>query len=87
MLLVWVPVGITVILICVVLTYLTVKAHRRKVETGNEGLVGEVGTMQGGKVFVHGELWYVSEAGGDPVDGDSVVIEAVERMAVRVRKV
>ena len=87
MLLVWVPIGIVVVLICAVLAYLTVKAHRRKVETGNEGLVGEVGTMQGGKIFVHGELWHISESVGDPGEGDSVVVEAVERMTVRVRKI
>ena len=87
MLMVWVPVGIVVVLLCAVLAYLTVKAHQRKVETGFEGLVGEVGTVQGGKVFVHGELWSVSAAEGDPGEGDSVVVEAVERMAVRVRKV
>ena len=45
------------------LTYKVVKAMRRKTETGEEGLVGEIGTAKteisatSGKVFIHGEWW------------------------------
>ncbi len=49
-------------LITVVLVSLALRAHRSKVETGGEGMVGEVGTAVtwvalSGKVFVHGEYW------------------------------
>jgi len=53
-----VPLG----LITVFLMTLAFKAHRGKVTTGQEGLVGEIGVAQtalapAGKVFIHGELW------------------------------
>jgi membrane-bound serine protease (ClpP class) len=66
-------------------------AHRRRLTTGREGLVGEEGSAQSliaanGKVFIHGEYW---EARSDePIAaGDKVVVEAVEGMVLKVRKV
>ena len=49
-------------LITVLLASLALRAHRNKVETGSEGMVGEIGTAvtaldPSGKVFVHGEYW------------------------------
>jgi len=49
-------------LITVLLMSLAIKAHRGKVITGKQGLVGEIGVAHtalapAGKVFVHGELW------------------------------
>ena len=65
-------------------------AHRRRLTTGREGLVGEEGSAQSliaanGKVFIHGEYW---EARSDePIAaGDKVVVEAVEGMVLKVRK-
>lgn len=65
-------------------------AHRRPLTTGQEGLIGVVGTAQSpiaaaGKVFVRGEYW---EARSDePIAaGDKVVVEAVEGMQLKVRK-
>ncbi len=43
--------------------YLSVKAHRRKIATGDSGLKGEIGFARsaigpdGGTVFIHGEFW------------------------------
>jgi membrane-bound serine protease (ClpP class) len=66
-------------------------AHRQRPTTGREGLIGEAGTAQSliapdGKVFVRGEYW---EARSDaPIAaGDQVVVEAVEGMRLKVRKV
>jgi membrane-bound serine protease (ClpP class) len=44
------------------LVVLVVRARRNKVETGTEGMIGEIGTVIAdlapeGKVFVHGEYW------------------------------
>jgi membrane-bound serine protease (ClpP class) len=67
--------------ITVFLMRLAFKAHQRKVVTGEEGLVGEIGVARTplhpeGKVFVHGELWdavsSVSVAAGDRVQVCSV---------------
>jgi membrane-bound serine protease (ClpP class) len=49
-------------LITVMLLSLAVRARRNKVETGSEGMIGEVGAAftalaPEGKVFVHGEYW------------------------------
>lgn len=45
------------------LTFKVIRAMRRKTETGEEGLAGEIGTAKtkinatSGKVFIHGEWW------------------------------
>ena len=82
---IWLPATVTVVVIAVLLVYLSIKAHRRRVETGVEGIVGEEGTYSGGKAFVHGELWSVKNNEG-LAEGDSIVVEGVERMILRVRK-
>ncbi len=65
------------------------RAQRRKVTTGNEGLVGEEGVTRGavgetGSVFVHGEYWNARSA--EPIaPGTRVVVERVEGMTLIVR--
>ncbi len=49
-------------LITIMLLSLAIRARRNKVETGKEGMIGEIGTAftalaPEGKVFVHGEYW------------------------------
>lgn len=65
-------------------------AHRRRLTTGREGLIGEKGLAQSpiaatGKVFIHGEYW---EARSDePIAaGDKVVVLEVDGMLLKVRK-
>jgi Membrane-bound serine protease (ClpP class) len=53
-----VPIG----LIAVFLTTLVLRARHRRVATGSEGMIGQIGVARtpvgsDGKVFVHGELW------------------------------
>lgn len=94
----WLRLSWNVILLTVLLTagffVLIVRkalaAHRQRPTTGREGLIGEEGTAQSaiaptGKVFVRGEYW---EARSDaPIAaGDQVVVEAVEGMLLKVRK-
>lgn len=68
---------------------LVIKAHRRKPETGSEGLIGLTGIArtdihQKGMVFLHGELW--SAWSESPIrSGESVVVEKVEDLKVKVR--
>jgi membrane-bound serine protease (ClpP class) len=82
----WLPVTAVSVLIVVFLIYLSIRAHRRKVETGNEGLIGEEGVYRGGgKAFIHGELWRVEGEGLD--EGDEIVVEDIDRMTLRVRKI
>ena len=67
-----------------------IRAQRRRVTTGSEGLVGEVGVARteisdGGTVFVRGELW--SARSDDNVSaGDAVEVVAVEGMRLKVRR-
>ncbi len=71
------------------LTFMVVRAHKRQVKTGQEGLINEEGVARSaldprGKVFVHGEIWDAVSA--DTVEsGDPIAVEAVEGMLLRVR--
>jgi len=72
-----------------VLSY-AIKAQLSKVKTGREGLVGEEGValtdvLDGGKVFVHGEIWNGKSEG--PIhEGEKVIVTALEGFVVRVKK-
>jgi len=67
-----------------------VRAQRRRVTTGNEGLVGEAGVAktavhEEGSVFVHGEFW--NARSDDPIAaGTPVVVVGVDGMRVSVRQ-
>ena len=67
---------------------MVVRSQLRKVVTGTEGMVGEVGEVMAdfdgkGKIYVAGELW---DARGDLMvrKGDQVVVKAVEGMTLLV---
>jgi membrane-bound serine protease (ClpP class) len=64
-----------------------VRAHRRRVTTGHEGMVGAVGEVRGdGMVFAEGELWRVDC--DEPLkQGDKVRILAVDKMRLKVEKI
>ena len=71
--------------------YLAKKAHQLRTTTGMEGLLGEVGVVKEtlnpeGRVLVHGETW---NAKSDVAisDGEKVIVEAVEGLKIKVRKV
>ncbi len=70
--------------------YLVLRARRRPVTTGAEGLVGEVGVVRepsasGGRVFVHGEDWDAISDNTLHV-GDRVEVTRVEpELRLRVR--
>jgi membrane-bound serine protease (ClpP class) len=57
--------------------YLAVRTHRRKVTTGEAGLKGEIAVTRtpvgpdGGRVFVHGELW--KAISDTPIEADKKV--------------
>jgi membrane-bound serine protease (ClpP class) len=71
--------------------YLAKKAHQLVTTTGMEGLLGEVGVVKEtlnpeGTVLIHGETW---NAKSDITisDGEKVIVEAVEGLKIKVRKV
>ena len=67
---------------------LAVKAHRRKPQTGIEGLIGLEGTAKTdvhkeGLVFVHGEIW--SAWSDEPIKaGEKVIVDKVENLKLKV---
>jgi membrane-bound serine protease (ClpP class) len=86
-----IPVALGVSLIFIFLVFLVVQAHRRKVATGKEGLIGEIGLAQtdlnpSGKVFVHGELWQAEADEFVPI-GAKVKVGRVEaNLSLKVTK-
>ncbi len=77
----------TLILVGIAVT-LVVRAHKRQVATGNEGMIGRVATARGpiaprGKVFVHGELWD-AESEAAIAAGQEVRVVAVKGMRLVV---
>jgi membrane-bound serine protease (ClpP class) len=86
----WTALGVSVPLgiITVGLMSLAVKAHRNKVVTGQQGLIGEIGVAQSplaleGKIFIHGELW--NAVASEPVAvGEQVVVNRVEGLTLEV---
>ncbi len=78
-------------LITAMLVSLAVRARLAKVETGREGMIGEVGSAltdlaPGGKVFVHGEYW--DAVSSRPVSaGAGVRVTAVEKLRLTVEPV
>jgi membrane-bound serine protease (ClpP class) len=78
------PLGI----ITAFLMTIALKAHRNKVVTGVQGLIGEVGTAQSvlapvGKVLVHGEIWNAVSL--SPVaNGSKVVVRKVDGFQLEV---
>jgi len=69
--------------------YFSVRAHRRKVSTGEKGLVEEIGVAKssigpgGGSVFIHGEYWKaVSDNNIDP--GTKIRVVEINGMELKV---
>lgn len=85
-----IPLAVSLGLISSFLVTLAVKAHRRKITSGAEGLVGQTATARTniapkGKVFIHGEIW---DAQSDEKirKGENVVVEKVEGLKLIVKK-
>jgi membrane-bound serine protease (ClpP class) len=69
------------------------QARRAKPVTGQEGLLGAIGTVKvalepEGSVFVWGERWQATSANGQPIPaGDRVRVTAIEGLHLKVEKV
>jgi membrane-bound serine protease (ClpP class) len=86
------PVSLAIAAVCVFVVWLAVRAHKVRVDTGREGLVGQLGVVTQelapeGKLFVHGEIWdAVSAAGPIPKDAKVRVVR-VDEMQLTVEPV
>lgn len=88
------------ILVVVVLTLIffsfiisfVIRAHKRKVTTGKEGLIDEIGIATTdlnltGTVKVHGELWNAESLDGKINQGEKVKVVSVDGMTLKVKSV
>jgi len=86
-----IPIALGLSLIFIFLVSLAIKAHRKKVTTGQEGLIGETGSAQTdlnprGKVFIHGELWN-AESEEEISKGSTIKVTAVlNHLTLKVKK-
>lgn len=80
----------------ILLVYLVVKARRKKVESGIEGMIGEIGEVldeitseQEGAVKIHGEIWNAKlNAGMVPIQpGEKVKVVSVSNLKLIVDRV
>jgi membrane-bound serine protease (ClpP class) len=83
------PMSLVLAAVCAFVVRLAYKAHLHRVRTGVEGLAGETGTVTEeldpeGKVFVHGEIWNATTAGGPIPQGSRVRVVRVEDMQLTV---
>jgi len=80
------------IAICVGITvgfasYFVIKAQKRKVFTGNEGMIGKKAEIRsGGMAYVDGALWQV-ECDVELNKGDKVEILALNSLKLKVKKI
>jgi membrane-bound serine protease (ClpP class) len=82
-----IPFGI----IAVFLMSLVLRAHRKPVVTGEEGMIGEIGVARTvidpeGKIFVHGEIWNAVADAPVPA-GAQVRVESLDGFVVKVTEV
>ncbi len=86
-----IPVAVGLSLIFLFLIIIAIRAHAKKVFTGKEGLIGEIGVSQSdltpkGKVFVHGELWNAEADENIPKGTDVKVVEVLKNLKIKVTK-
>lgn len=86
------PGSLTLAALCIVATRLAVKAKLSRVETGREGLRGEVGVVATaldpeGTVFLHGEIWKATSRSGPVSAGARVRVVDVHELVVVVEPV
>ena len=87
-----IPTAIVFTLFFFLAAYFALKAHKKKITTGQKGLVGETGTAKttvgpdGGSVFIHGEYWNaVAENEIEP--SSKIRVVDVSGMEIKVEKV
>jgi membrane-bound serine protease (ClpP class) len=78
-------------IITVLLMSLALRARRNKIETGSEGMIGEIGSTitelaPEGKIFVHGEYWNAVSLQPLPA-GARVRVTAIEKLKLTVEPV
>jgi len=86
-----IPVAVGLSLIFIFLIVIAIRAQMKRVYTGKEGLVGEIGEARSdlkpeGKVFVHGELWEAVASEKIPKGTKVKVVEVMKNLRIKVTK-
>ena len=86
-----IPVAVGLSLIFIFLIVIAIRSQMKRVHTGKEGLVGEIGEARSdlkpeGKVFVHGELWEAVASEKIPKGTKVKVVEVVKNLRIKVTK-
>jgi membrane-bound serine protease (ClpP class) len=68
-----------------------IKAQKKKIATGQEGIVGEKGTAISnlnpeGEVKVHGEIWIAESLEGNIKKGSNVLVAEIQNLKLKVKK-
>lgn len=87
----WFPAVALIIVFFVIAVPFGLLAQTRKVTTGRDGIIGEVGQAltdlkPDGRVYVHSEYWNATSRGGDIPAGAGVVVVSVDRMTLTVER-
>ena len=85
-----IPVVVFTALFFVFALSMAYRAHKKKVTTGYEGIVGEIGVAvtdveKTGKVQVHGEYWKATADVLIP-KGTDIIVQSVDRMILKVKQ-
>jgi membrane-bound serine protease (ClpP class) len=86
-----IPVVIVFTLFFFLAAWLSLRAHKKKVETGQAGIVGETGVAksaigpEGGSVFIHGEYWKAFSESQIELNSKIRVVE-IKGMELKVEK-
>ena len=88
----WFPAFALIVVFFVIAVPIGLLAQARKVTTGMDGIVGEVGEAltdlgPDGRVYVHSEYWNAKSAGGDIPAGSRVTVVSVDRMTLTVERI
>jgi membrane-bound serine protease (ClpP class) len=90
----WWVIAVVVVVVVAVFVFVIgaiIRAHRRRPQTGKEGLVGKVASAHTvldptGMVFVEGELWTATSEAGRIEAGEEVIVTKVEGLKLKVAK-
>jgi membrane-bound serine protease (ClpP class) len=90
----WWVVAVVIVVVVAVFVFVIgaiIRAHRRRPQTGKEGLVGKVASAHTvldptGMVLVEGELWTATSEAGKIEAGEEVIVTRVEGLKLKVTK-
>ena len=90
----WITIAIVVVILAAISVWVVgaiVRAHRRPVATGKEGMVGRVAVARtrldpSGTVFIEGALGLATTDGDRIEPGEEVIVTEVDRLKLKVIK-